>query len=119
MAPICRIDWFSILRDLRYEAGMTHADIARALPIACSRRSLGYIAEGGEPNHSRGEALIALYRAKVKREPPRLDPKGRKLPQADGILRASDPSPDHGGNEHEQQVPQQGPATHTGRSPGN
>jgi hypothetical protein len=112
MLLVCRIDWFAVLRDLRYEAGMNHADVAKALPVKCSRRALGAIADGSEPNHYRGEALIALYRVKLDREPPRLDPKGRKLPPASGILRASDPSPDHGGHEHEQA--QQGSTPRTG-----
>jgi hypothetical protein len=116
MIRVCRIDWFAVLRDLRYEAGLNHADVAKALPINCSRRTIGHIADGGEPNHYRGEALLALYRARLDREPPRLDPKGKKLPHGSGILRASDPSPDHGGHEHEQT--QQGNATRTGGSSG-
>lgn len=105
MPPI-RIDWFGLLRDLRYEAGMTHADIARTLAVPCCRRSISKLAEGvvSDPGHTRGEALRALYREKLNREPPTEDPrKGKKLPRQTLSIR---PSTTEGGNGCEQIEPQ-------------
>jgi hypothetical protein len=67
----CCVDWFRVIRDLRYEAGLDCTAIAHALHVG--KRTPNTWANGVEPGYAKGEALLTLYREKLHREPPRLE----------------------------------------------
>lgn len=64
------VDWFGVLRDLRYQSRMTLADVARELGAGKSTVKAWWLGRS-EPKHSTGEALITLYVARVGAAPPR------------------------------------------------
>lgn len=71
MIPTPRpVDWFGVLRDLRYQASMTLADVARELGAGKSTVKAWWLGRS-EPKHSTGEALTTLYVARLGKEPPR------------------------------------------------
>lgn len=64
------VDWFELLRDLRYRSGMSLAQVARELGAGKSTVKAWWLGRA-EPKHSTGEALCDLYRERLQDEPPR------------------------------------------------
>lgn len=64
------VDWFRLLRDLRYDANQSLASVARRIQVKFSTVKNWWL-EHNEPGHSNGEALCDFYRDALGREPPR------------------------------------------------
>lgn len=80
-----RVDWFRVLADLRRShAEMTLATVARALGLK-ERTIRSYYAEGHEPNHRDGEAIVGLWCSVLRRQRstlPRLADEGMSAAKA-------------------------------------
>lgn len=65
-------DWFRILVELRRDAGMSMADVARAIGVPHSTVKGWYYRRGGRsrPLYDHGVALMILYRQKVPKPNP-------------------------------------------------
>lgn len=68
-------DWFRILVELRRDAGMSMADVARAIGVPHSTVKGWYYRRGGRsrPLYDHGVALMILYRQKVPKPNPILN----------------------------------------------
>lgn len=75
------IDWFCLLRDLRYECGMGLEDVARKIG-ASSSSVKAWFRGRQQPRYHAGEALVDLYQQRLRREPPRVQYRCKSLKSA-------------------------------------